>query len=120
MPELPPQPSLSREAKNERCRQCVIYNLHQEQKYKLLVGLVLGGTVALTGAFYQPLIATTGDLFMKANVIVGRFSITTNTAPLFANGAPAFVEWLILGSVVLVLVSKALQLVEFFCFKLKI
>ena len=84
------------------------------------MGLVLGGTVALTGAFYQPLIATTGDLFMKANVIVGRFSITTNTAPLFANGAPAFVEWLILGSVVLVLVSKALQLVEFFCFKLKI
>jgi hypothetical protein len=120
MPELPPQPQLSREAKNERCRQCVIYNLHQEQKYKFLVGLSLAAVVGAIYYYSNSLLTYTGDLFTWANSMVGHFSLTGNTAPLFPNGAPLFVEWLMLGSVVLVGVAQLLRGVEFLCFKLKI
>jgi hypothetical protein len=120
MPELPPQPQLSKEAKNERCRQCVIYNLHQEQKYKLVVGLVFAVVVAFIVVFNAQMLDFTGRIFMEANDLIGHLSITSDTSPLFPNGAPEFVVWLMLGSVMLVVISKLLQLVEYCCFKLKI
>jgi hypothetical protein len=120
MPKLPPQPQLTKEQKNERCRQCVIFNVHQEQKYKLLVGIILTGTVVGLALYSDLLLGLTGDLFMQANNLVSRFSISTHTTPLFPSGAPQLVEWLILSSVLLVLVAKVLQVAEWVCFRIKI
>jgi hypothetical protein len=120
MPELPPQPVLSKEAKNERCRQCVIYNVHQEQKYKLGVGMLLIGSVVAITFFNAPLLAFAGDIFMTGNSLVSQLSMSAHMPQLFPNGAPGFVEWLMLISVVLVVVSKLIQMIEFACFKLKI
>jgi hypothetical protein len=120
MPELPPQPQLSRQAKIERCRQCVIFNYHQEQKYKLAVGIVLTATLGTVVLLNSQLLNGIGALFMGANALIGRFSTGTHAAPLYPNGAPASVEWLILISVLLVVVAKVLQTAEYVCFKLKI
>ncbi len=120
MPELPPQPQLSKQAKIERCRQCVIFNYHQEQKYQLVVGLVLTATVVGLVFYNAQLLDGIGGLFMGANALIGRFSTGTNASPLYPHGAPPFVEWLILVSVMLVVVAKILQLAEYVCFRLKI
>jgi hypothetical protein len=117
--EMPPQPQLSKEAKVERCRNCVIYNYHQEQKYKLVVGIVAVATIGSLALYSSLLLNAIGSLFMGANTLIGRFSTGTHVAALYPDGAPASVEWLILISVLLVVVAKVLQFAEFICFKLK-
>jgi hypothetical protein len=120
LPEMPPQPQLSHRQKVERCRQCVIFNYHQEQKYKLLVGLVLGATVVGLVLFNGPMLAVTGYLFTSANSLFGHFSFQRGATELFPNGAPPFVEWLILSSVLLICVAKILQFAEYVVFRLKL
>jgi hypothetical protein len=94
--------------------------LHQEQKYKFLVGLTFVAFVGLIYLNQGMLLGYTGDLFTWSNNLLGRFSITGNSSPLFPNGAPLFVEWLMLGSVLLVIMANLLKGVEYVCFKLKI
>jgi len=119
MPELPPQPQLSHAAKVERCRQCVIFNLHQEQKYKLVVGVVLAGTLGSVIFYNSQLLNGIGYFFTSANLLIGRFSTSTTVTPLYPHGAPPLVEWAILVAAVLVVIANILQVAEWWCFKLK-
>jgi hypothetical protein len=131
--------SLSTAFKNERCRQCVIYNLHQEQKYKALVLLAF---VAVGIAFYL----YSGDLlklvafgYHRIDQIAAHLSFSAQTpaqptdvahqgVPVVTTSTPFIgtaadlsgpIGWVVLVIVTMLLISKVLQLIEYACFKLK-
>jgi hypothetical protein len=132
---------LSAAFKRERCRQCVIYNTHQEQKYKALVA----ATFVLCGyAFYQwsPLFLNTVitgyhqfDNFAQhisftassgaakpTDPTDGRPKATTGEEVMAKAGSDlsAPVAWVLLIIVSIVVLSKVLNFIEYCCFKLKI
>jgi hypothetical protein len=141
---ISPQQMMSDAFKRERCRQCVIYNTHQEQKYKALVGVTFAAAaVALymfSGIFLNSVI--TG--YKQMDKMTTRLSFAANPqshtgikTPPPSSGRPAPttgaevmegastdmstpVAWVLLAIVTVVLLSKFLNFIEYICFKLKL
>jgi hypothetical protein len=107
--------------KKQRCRECVIYNTHQEQKYKLGVGVVFAATAYLLYAFNDLLLGAISDLFERLNAAVGHLSLASNGGTaLFAAGVSGPVAWFILAFLTILVVSKVLQALEYCCFTIKV
>ncbi|MDR3710796.1 MAG: hypothetical protein P4L33_21055 [Capsulimonadaceae bacterium] len=129
---------LSAAFKRERCRQCVIYNTHQEQKYKALVVVAL---LAVVYGLYQY------SGFMLTEVAYGYHWFDNTMAhmsfdpghggpviphhkagepdtpnPVIGAGADLSgpVGWIVLTIVAMFVISKVLQVIEYACFKIKI
>jgi hypothetical protein len=118
------QQGLSSEFKRERCRQCVIYNTHQEQKYKALVAVTFGAAAAFFVLGSGQLISLTEQGYDWFDSVLGRFSFNGSTGPT-ANAMQqvhldAPVAWVLLTLVSIIVLSKVLQFVEYCCFKIKI
>jgi hypothetical protein len=129
--------NLSPAEKRERCRQCVIYNAHQEQKYKALVGVVVVSVAAalyfFSGDFLNWVVVGYNHMdtflaalsYQHATPVVSAAgghdstpmasAISTQSADL---GGP--VSWAFLIIVLLIVLSKLFEFIEFLCFKLKI
>jgi hypothetical protein len=121
---IPTNPHLSEAAKRQRCRNCVIYNEHQRQKYGFLSGPVTVAVPALVFWNFGNLIAFMTGLINNLETMVAKFSFTghaTNvnevTKSLSGN---VFVETVLIVCMTLVLMTWAQRLLEFVCFKLKI
>lgn len=123
----PPPMVLNMEQKKERCRQCVIYNKHQEQKYKLLVAATFVLVFGLVALLKSNLVVLVSTVCVAANSVLSRFSYTTaNATTAQPAGAMGNINldgplvWIVLAVITLIILSKLLQLVEYCCFKLKI
>jgi len=133
--------SLSMAFKKERCRQCVIYSTHQEQKYKALVFLAFVGVGVAFYYYSGELLTLVAYGYHHIDTLCAQFSFNTLTGqqPSIPHhqsdssstdsnaaviGAAADlstpVGWVILIIVTMVVLSKVLQLIEYTCFNLKI
>lgn len=122
----PPAMHLNMEQKKERCRQCVIYNKHQEQKYKVLVVATFALVFGLVALLKSNLVILVDSVSLAANSVLSRFSYTSASAaaqsptPIISPDLNGPLVWVILGVLTLIILSKLLQLVEYCCFKVKI
>jgi hypothetical protein len=109
-------------AKRERCRNCVIYNEHQKQKYKAMVAVALVLLPVLLFLNVDLLEAVTSHILAGMEIVMERFSFgESNTGISFAHGRPnEGVEWVFIGAVCVVLLAQVMKFIEFWCFKLKI
>lgn len=108
--------------KRERCRHCVIYNEHQRRKYSVLLPVVIGGIALLCFVGAPVLRGYLGLGLAGLETVMQRFSFSDTTSGIswkFGRPSPT-VEWIFIGSFMLMLVSKALQTLEWAIFKLKV
>lgn len=121
---IPTNPHLSDAAKRQRCRNCVIYNEHQRQKYGLLSGPFTVAVPAIVFWNFGNLVAIIGSLLSNLESIVAKFSFTGHPADISEVtknlSGNIFVETVLIVCMTLVLMTWAQRLLEFLCFKLKV
>jgi hypothetical protein len=108
--------------KRERCRHCVIYLDHQRQKYALLMPVLIVGVCAAAIVF-SPLVRDLLRVGLSGvETVMARFSWgDAGSGISFRLGRPSpTVEWLLIGALALMALSKALEALEWALFKLKI
>lgn len=105
--------------KRQRCKNCIIYNEHMREKYKLLMPMVLGGGIILCVVLSPLMREGLAWAFEGMEKLAGRLMFTTGPVPKFQR-PPAPVEWAMVGAFSLMIVSKLLQGLEWMCFKAKI
>lgn len=113
---------LSRAQKRALCRSCVIYQLHQQQKYKLISPLVFPATAALIWVMYPTIEAVFRKGVHLTDVFMKKVSFLPQAYDKVPSGSSVpqvvlvfFVAWL-----AIVAVSYGLRLVEFCIFKAQI
>ncbi|HVK07103.1 MAG TPA: hypothetical protein VM490_26780 [Armatimonadaceae bacterium] len=113
---------LSPAQKRERCRNCIIYNQHQTEKYQLLMPAFLIGSVVLCLAFNGLMRHYLGAGLDAIETLMGRISfLPGDPAGKVAIGRPSgTVEWVLVGAITVMVVSKVLQTLEWAIYKLKI
>lgn len=118
---IPINNQLTLAQKQERCRQCVIYNEHQKHKYKLVLPLTMGAFALVYIVGHAPLISMTGSIMRGLDSMVGRFTFgaSGNIEERTASGALPFQE-ILLFCLMLVAFTYALKLIEYMIFKLKV
>lgn len=121
-PNVYRKPELSAAQKVQRCKYCVIYNEHEREKYKLLVPVVMIGTVLLCILFSTVLRDAVGGVLGFTQGIVDRFTFNSSTTqvPTTLTHPGEAVEWIFVGAFTIMIVSKALQFLEWMCFTAKI
>ena len=113
---IPRNNRLTVDQKKERCRNCVIYNEHQRQKYQALLPAVLVFYVLLYLLMRTPLLEATKSMVFNVNRVIYGLSYGaagTNQVP------PVFVEGLLVV-VFIVMLSYSLKVLEYAVFKLKL
>lgn len=119
---IPRNAKLSPEAKAERCRQCIIYNEHQRQKYKAALPLVLLVFGLAYGFGRGVLLDTVDGAIKQADKVIGVAtfrgddSSLSTTNPIMLAG---FKELLLICGT-LILLAYVMKLVEYLFFKLKV
>ncbi len=122
---LPRKPVLTMAQKRERCRNCVIYNNHQREKYKLVMPIVLLATLLLCAVFAEPVRSNIGTALSGVDRLLAQISFNsgssgTGKAATDLWKPPAGIEWILIGALGLMLLSKMLQVTEWAIFKIKI
>ena len=117
-----PRKILTPEAKRERCRNCVIYNEHQRQKHKALTIATLIGMPSILIWQFPLFQALIGSLLNVLDSMTKRFSFSPDASGIaqLHNGAYSIIAWVFLAALGVILLSQALKVIEYFCFKLKI
>jgi hypothetical protein len=105
--------------KRQRCKNCIIYNEHMREKYKLLMPVVLAGGIILCVVLAPALREGIAWSFTGMERVAARLTFNTGPIPKFQR-PPAPVEWAMVGAFSLMIVSKLLQGLEWMCFKAKI
>ena len=109
---------LSHRQKVERCKHCVIYNEHEREKYKLLMPVTIVGTLVLCFVLASPLRHFVSLAFGTMDAVLAKISFEGGGSKF--SGVSETAEWILVGALSLMFVSKALQIVEWACFKAKI
>ncbi len=119
----PRKVELTPSEKRERCRQCVIYNDHQRQKYQIVMPLVIVGVIALAilnGVLLREYLRMgLGGI----ETVMGRFSFGEAAIGgiSWKLGKPSqTVEWVMIAAFTTMAIAKALQTLEWAIFKLKV
>ena len=107
--------------KAERCRNCVIYNEHQREKYAVFLPIVIGLVVVVCGLFAFTSRHYIGDAMTSIEAVINRFSFTGDPkAGVKLTRPNDTAQWVVAGALTLMLVSKALQVLEWAVFEKKI
>lgn len=112
---IPRNHKLTLAQKQERCRNCVIYNEHQRHKYKAAVPSLVGGFILVYVLGRGPLLSATQAMMDGVNKIL--HSATDNQATL--HTPELFVEMLLI-TFFIVFLSYGLKILEWLIFKLKV
>lgn len=114
--------NLSPTALRERCRNCIIYNEHQRQKYKAMVAAALIAVPLLLWQNIGRIQVLALQTLAWTETVMKRFSLggSPGSVPLFHSEQTAIVEWTLIGAICVILLSQVLKFIEFWCFKLKI
>jgi len=111
-------------AKRERCRNCVIYNEHQRQKYGFLSGPVTVAVPAIVFWNYNNLLNIMSGVMNNLDAIVAKLSFSGHAANInevtsnFRGNM--VVETVMIVCLTLILMTWAQRMLEFVCFKIKI
>lgn len=113
---------LSAAAKRERCRNCVIYNEHQRQKYKAMVTVTLIALPLVIFFYSGALEMAATHVLSGMEALMERFSFGESpTSISFLHGRPSLpVEWAVIGVLCMLGLTQVMKLIEYWCFKLKI
>lgn len=121
---IPTNPHLSEAAKRQRCKNCVIFNEHQRQKFNFLSGPVTLIVPLLAVWQYPNLLGLCNSMLHGIDGLVSKFSFTNQsgvaseiTRQLSSN---QFVETMLIVCMTLVAMTWAQRALEFTCFRLKI
>lgn len=106
--------------KQQRCKQCVIYNEHQKHKYRLVLPIVLTFYAVVVAAGFNYWMKLMESLILKLNNIVGIATYQKIEAKSAAAVVPYSFQIILLLCIVLVLVAYTLRLTEYLLFKAKI
>jgi len=107
--------------KAERCRNCVIYNEHQREKYAVFLPIVVGVVLVLCGLFAFTSRHYIGDAMSSIEAVINRFSFTGDpNAGVKLTRPNDGAQWVVAGAITLMLISKALQVLEWAIFEKKI
>jgi hypothetical protein len=121
---IPTNPHLSDAAKAQRCRNCVIFNEHQRQKYGFLSVPVTIAVPALVFWNFNNLVNLISGFLNSLETYVAKFSFTGHSANITevtrSLSGNLFVETMLIVCMTLVVMTWAQRLLEFVCFKIKI
>ncbi|MBB6052092.1 hypothetical protein [Armatimonas rosea] len=107
--------------KAERCRNCVIYNDHQSEKYKIIMPITIVVTLALC-VLFAPLMRMGISASMSGiEHLAAKLSFASSQESGLKLTRPSDpVQWALVGAFSLMIISKALQVVEWCIFTKKI
>lgn len=112
---------LSPQQKAERCRNCIIYNEHQREKYGVLLPVTIVVTVALCaflGILVRPHIGAAMDGLENA---FNRFAFTGDPSKVVKLTRPnETAQWAVVVALSVMIVSKSLQVLEWLVFEKKV
>jgi hypothetical protein len=119
--QAPRRVELTMAQKRARCHNCVIYNGHQREKYKLLMPVCVLATIVFCFVLSEPLRYVIASGLNGIDAIVSRFAFASGDTRITQFSQPSDgVEWCLIAAIALMIVSKALQVLEWAIFKLKI
>lgn len=113
------KPILSASQKRERCRNCVIFNQHEQEKYKILLPVTFIGGFAICAILSTPMRMAVDTTLSMTQTIINKASFSVGGVPQIVH-PPETVEWIFVGAFAIMVVSKLLQALEWACFKAKI
>jgi len=107
--------------KAERCRNCVIYNDHQAEKYKIVMPLAIAVTIVLCILLAPLMRVGIGTSMSGIESLAGRLAFAgSQDSGLKLTRPNENVQWVLVGAFSLMIISKALQVVEWCVFVKKI
>lgn len=123
---IPYNRALSKEEKQERCRNCIIYNHRQQQKYQVVAPIVIVSAVAVVVHYAQEAQQLLYQGLRVVDQFVARFAFLPASGELqymkiesLARSSD-FVSWMMIVIIGVMFVSYILRVVEYFIFQLKI
>lgn len=116
-----PKIFLTDKQKAERCRNCVIYNDHQSEKYRVVMPIAIVATLILCGLLSSVMKqGIQGSMTLIEQTVAKVSFSTTSESVVTLTRPPAPVEWGLVGAFSLMIVSKVLQTLEWCIFVKKI
>ncbi|MCS6830878.1 MAG: hypothetical protein RMM08_09730 [Armatimonadota bacterium] len=123
---IPYNRSLSKEEKQERCRNCIIYNHRQQQKYQVIAPIVIVAAVAVVANYAQQAQQLLFQVLHVVDNFVARFAFLPSSGEVqymkieSLARSSEFVTWMMIGIIAVIFVSYVLRIVEYFIFQLKV
>lgn len=117
---IPRNTSLSQEQKIDRCRQCVIYNERQRQKYKVALPLCIIGPIVLYVVGRESLKGMLTSLIVGADKAITTATLNKGSAIDAKAGNIAWLQEILLVALTFVLIAYLLKVAEYVFFKLKV
>lgn len=120
---IPYNTRLAPAAKAERCRNCIIYNERQRQKYKVVLPMVLITVVGVYVLFRDPLkgfvlnVAEGADRFLGTAAMAGG---KTGALDRMSDGGFVILQEVLVAGFMLMALAYLLKLAEYVVFKLKL
>ncbi|GIV16228.1 MAG: hypothetical protein KatS3mg022_1663 [Armatimonadota bacterium] len=123
---IPYNRHLSEEEKRERCRNCIIYNYRQQQKYQVIAPIVIVMAVAIVVNYAQQAQQLLFQVLRAVDNFVARFAFLPSSGEVqymkieSLARSSEFVAWMMIGIIAVIFVSYILRIVEYFIFQLKV
>lgn len=123
---IPYNRTLSKEEKQERCRNCIIYNYRQQQKYQVIAPIVIVTAVAIVLHYAQQAQQLLFQVLRAVDNFVARFAFLPSSGEVqymkieSLARSSEFVAWMMIGIIAVMFVSYVLRIVEYFIFQLKV
>lgn len=119
---IPTNPHLSDGQKRERCRNCIIYNEHQRQKYRFFSPVVTLAVPALVYFNFENLERLLGRLLQLMDQLFGRLTFNPEASSRLSQEVTGSVsiEIILIACLTLVGMTWALRFLEYCTFKIKI
>lgn len=123
---IPYNRNLSQEEKQERCRNCVIYNHHQQQKYQVIAPVVIVAAVSFVVHYASQAQQLLYRLLGVVDSLVARLAFLPSSGEIqymkieSLARSSEFVSWMMIGIIATMFVSYILKVVEYFIFELKV
>lgn len=120
--QIPRSPSVPNEVKRERCRNCIIYNEHQRQKYQLLAPIVTLLVPAIAVLKFEDLMAFLKSLLSSADHVMARLSFDPEVREFgiaAATGSSDVANVMMIACLVIMATTMALRALEWVVFTVK-
>jgi len=123
---IPYNRSLSKEEKQERCRNCIIYNYRQQQKYQVVAPIVIVAAMGIVAHYAHEAQQLLYEALQVVDGVVARFAFLPSSGEVqfmkieSLARSSEFVTWMMIGIIAVMFVSYILRVVEYFIFQLKV
>ena len=119
---IPTNPHLSEGQKRERCRNCIIYNEHQRQKYRFFAPVVTLAVPALVYFEFENLQNLLQQVLKTMDQVFGRLTFNAEASSKLSQQVTGSlsIEIILIGCLTLVGMTWALRFLEYCTFKIKI